>query len=155
MDDCLGPMPNFNDDGFNRMFCISHRTYEVIRAKLCLIDPFFRDSYDARRRASISVDAKILVALKYVSYGTATNAFRDYFQMGESTSRLCVSHFVWGILSCDDIQNKYFQKMSPSDAKWVERMHHEAHGIPEMVFSLDCSHFWGVNVLHSIMASTR
>ena len=69
--------------------------------------------------------------------------------MGESTSRLCVSHFVRGILSCDDIHDKYFQKMSPSDAKWVERMHHEAHGIPGMAFSLDCSHFLGVNVLHS------
>jgi len=143
MDDYLGPMPNFNDDGFKRMFRVSRRTYELIRAKLCLVDLFLRDSYDAKRQASISVDAKILIALKYVSYGTAINACRDYFQMGESTSRLCVSHFVRGILSCDYIRNKYFQKMSPSDAKRVARMHHEAHGIPGMAFSLDCSHFWG------------
>jgi hypothetical protein len=83
MDDYLASMPNFNDDGFKRIFRVSHQTYDLIRAKLCLVDPFFRDSYNARRWASISVDAKILIALKYVSYGTAINAFRDYFQMGE------------------------------------------------------------------------
>jgi hypothetical protein len=37
------------------------------------------------------------------------------------------------------IRNKYSQKMSPGDAKQVERMHHEAHSIPGMAFSLDCT----------------
>jgi hypothetical protein len=143
MDDYLGPVPKFNEDGFKRMFRVSRRNYDMIRAKLCLSDPFFRDSFDARRRRSISIDAKILMALKYISYGAAINAFRDYFQMGESTSRLCVSHFVHGVLSCDDIRNKYFRKMSTADAKRVEKMHYDVHGIRGMAFSLDCSHFFG------------
>ena len=67
--------------------------------------------------------------------------------MGESTSRLCVSHFVHGVLSCNDIRNKYFRKMSTADAKRVEKMHHDVHGIRGMAFSLDCSHFFGVNAL--------
>jgi hypothetical protein len=70
-------VPKFYDDGFKRMFHVSHWSYDTIHAKLCLLDPFFKDSYDARRWASISVDAKILIALKHVSYGTAINAFRD------------------------------------------------------------------------------
>jgi hypothetical protein len=144
MDDYLGEMPKFTEDGFKRMFRISRQNYEMIRMKLCLLDPFFRPSVDCRRRESISTDAKILVALKYLAYGSAINAFRDYFQMGESTCRLCISHFVRGILSCDDIRSKYLRKMSPVDAKRVERLHYEVHGIPGMAFSLDCSHFfWG------------
>jgi hypothetical protein len=116
MEDYLGAVPKFNEDGFKRMFRVSRRNYDMIRAKLCQLDPFFRDSFDARRRQSISIDAKILMALKYISYGAAINAFRDYFQMGESTSRLCVSHFVRGVLSCNDIRNKYFRPMSSADA---------------------------------------
>jgi hypothetical protein len=60
--------------------------------------------------------------------------------MGESTSRLCVSHFVHGVLSCDDIRNKYFRKMSTADAERVEKMHHNVHDICGKAFSLDCSH---------------
>jgi hypothetical protein len=86
--DYLGPLPRFNADEFKRMFRVSRANYERIRNALCRSDPFFRDSYDAHRRRSICVDAKILIALKYICYGTAINSFRDYFQMGESTSRL-------------------------------------------------------------------
>jgi hypothetical protein len=85
-DDYLGPLPTFNEDGFKRMFRISRRNYENLRTLLCARDPFFRDTFDATRRRSISIDAKMLIALKYMSYGTAINAFRDYFQMGESTN---------------------------------------------------------------------
>ncbi len=85
-----------------------------------------------------------MIALKYVSYGTAINAFRDYFQMGESTSRLCLRHFAQGVLASDEIRNKYFRKMSCADARWVENMHYDAHGVHGMAFSIDCTHFcWG------------
>jgi hypothetical protein len=79
-----------------------------------------------------------------MSYGASINEFHDYFQMGESTSRLCLHHFVQGILNCDDIRCKYFCTMSSLDAKRVERMHHDVHGAHGMAFSLDCIHFsWG------------
>jgi hypothetical protein len=78
--DYLGNVPRFNDAGFIRMFHVSRQKYDELRSILCNSDPFFRDSIDARNRRSIS-------------YGTAINALRDYFQIGESTSRLCVKHF--------------------------------------------------------------
>jgi hypothetical protein len=112
MEDYLGNVPRFNDVGFKRMFRVSRQKYDELRSILCNSDPFFRDSIDARNRRSISIDAKILISLKYISYGTAINAFRDYFQMGESTSRLCVKHFVRGVLRCDALRDKYFRKMS-------------------------------------------
>jgi hypothetical protein len=125
------------------MFRVSRQKYDELRSILCNSDPFFQDSIDARNRRSISIDAKILISLKYISYGTAINAFRDYFQMGESTSRLCVKHFVRGVLRCDALRDKYFRKMSRADAKRVEQMHYDAHGVHGMAFSIDCTHFLG------------
>ncbi len=116
LEDYLGNVPRFNDVGFKQMFSVSHQKYDKIRNILCNSDPFFRDTVDARNWCSISVDAKTLMSLKYISYGTAINAFRDYFQVGESTSRLCVKHFAHGVLRCDALCNKYFRKMSWADA---------------------------------------
>jgi hypothetical protein len=61
--------------------------------------------------------------------------------MGESTSWLCLHHFVRGLLSYDEIHTKYFCTMPPSNAKWMERMRYDAHGVHGMAYSLDCSHF--------------
>jgi hypothetical protein len=33
--------------------------------------------------------------------------------------------------------------MSRADAKCVEQMHHDAHGVHGMAFSIDCTHFFG------------
>jgi hypothetical protein len=40
------------------------------------------------------VDVKILIALKYLAYGVSVNAFRDYFQLGESTAMKCMKIFI-------------------------------------------------------------
>jgi hypothetical protein len=143
-EDYLEPVPRFNQDDFMRMFRVSCQNYEKIRNILCQSDCFFSDTYDDRKRRSISIDAKIMISLKYMAYCTAINSFRDYFKMGESTSRLCLKHFVTGVLGSDEICNKYLWNMSPADAKRVEKMHHDAHGVHGMAFSLDCTHFsWG------------
>jgi hypothetical protein len=42
MDDYLGPVPKINEDGFKGMFHVSRQNYDMIRAKLCLSDPFFQ-----------------------------------------------------------------------------------------------------------------
>jgi hypothetical protein len=41
-------------------------------------------------------------------------------------------------------QKKYFNIMTPADAKRVEEYHKKVHGVHGMIGSLDCSHFvWG------------
>jgi hypothetical protein len=55
-----------------------------------------------------------------------------------------LKHFVTGVLGSDEIRGKYYRDMSPADAKRVGKMHHDAHGVHGMAFSLDCIHFsWG------------
>ncbi len=69
----LGAVPRFNQDDFKRMFRVSRQNYEKIRNILCQSDCFFSDTYDARKHCSISIDAKIMILLKYLAYGTAIN----------------------------------------------------------------------------------
>jgi hypothetical protein len=122
----------------------------------CVNLTFFFSRHDTGRHCPISVDAKILIDLRYISYGVAINSFSDYFQMGESTSRLCLLHSTRGVLSSDDIHNNYFCKISKADALWGEKrrciMNHDAHG---MAFSLDCTHFWGVNILCNVTVNKK
>jgi hypothetical protein len=129
MEDYHGPIPRFNQDSFKRIFRVSRRNYDQIRQLVCKHNSFFHDSIDCTLRRSICVDAKLLIALKYLAYSTAINAFHDYFQMGESTSHLCVTNFVTTLLHCKVLTEKYLRKMSPSDAMHMEKLHSEVHGV--------------------------
>jgi hypothetical protein len=140
MEDYLGPVPAFSLDDFQRIFRISQTIYDDLRNRLCTNDPFFRDGFDAAKRKKISTDAKILMALKCLAYGTCVNAFRDYFQLGESSARLCVLHFTFGVYQDEYLRSFYLCSMSSADAKRVEAMHYEQHGVHGMVGSLYCSH---------------
>jgi hypothetical protein len=92
------------------------------------------------KRRKVSADAKILISLKALAYGTSVNAFRDYFQMGESTACLCLIHFIYGVFKNEDYRSRYLRSMSPADARRVKAMHYQQHGIHGMAGSLDCSH---------------
>jgi hypothetical protein len=125
------------------MFRVSRRTYDNLRNNLCNVQPFFRCGFDATKREKISTDAKILIALKYLAYGTTVSAFRDYFQIGESTAIKCVKIFCKE-MTTSPFRQEYFRSMAKGDAKRVEALHAEVHGVRGMIGSLDCSHFvWG------------
>lgn len=56
---------------------------------------------------------------------------------------LCVRKFTSSIAN-SIFQKKFFSFFTTSDAKHVEALHYEKHGIHGMIGSLDCSHFvWG------------
>ena len=139
-EDYLGAVPKFSMDDFKRIFRVSRSVYNSIRNHLCESVPFFLDGYDATKRQKICTDAKILIALKCLAYGSSVNSFRDYFQLGESTARLCVEKFTHGIVDDEQFRQLYFRSMTPSDARRVEAMHFDQHGIHGMAGSLDCTH---------------
>ena len=93
MDDWLGPVPRFDDKQFVRTFRITKVKAQWIMNCLAKRDKFWTQTYDAIGNPSISPVVKFLTAQKRLAYGVAFSAFQDYFQMGESTARLCVSKF--------------------------------------------------------------
>jgi hypothetical protein len=91
MEDWLGAVPRFKDRQFERTFRIKRSLVDYIINNLVKWDSFLLQSIDARNRLSISPCVKFLTAQKMLSYGISFSAFKDYYQMGESTARQCVS----------------------------------------------------------------
>lgn len=145
--DWVGAVPIFDDKQFDRMFRITKTIYERIRnaalSPASGADSFFHERVDCTGRRAISTDCKILMGLKVMAYGVAANAFRDYFQMGESTALLCCLQLARVIYASDELRGCYLRNMTATDAKRASDLHYRKHGIKGMIGSLDCMHvFW-------------
>lgn len=140
MDDWLGPVPRFDDKQYERHFRITRSMAQHILQHLAARDKYWRITADATRRTSIYPEVKLTMALKVLAYGVSTFAFLDYHQMGYSTARECVERFAKGVINTPELRNKFLRTMSPADARRVEKLHYEKHGVRGMVGSLDCMH---------------
>lgn len=98
LDDYMGPMPRFADRQFERIFRITRSHAEYILQRLATADSFWRPSVDAIGNMANAPVVKLLAALKLLCYGVSFSAFQAYFQMGESTARLCLSKLTKGLL---------------------------------------------------------
>jgi len=137
--DYLGECPKFGLADFKRIFRVSRTSYDALKSLICQEDKFFVDGFDITGRKRVSVDAKILISLKYLAYGCSVNAFWDYFQIGESTALLSVKKFT-SCIANSIFQKKFFSFFTALDAKKVEALHYAKHGIHGLLGSLDCSH---------------
>ena len=135
--DWMSPRPIFDDKQFERTFRIKRSMVDYIIGHLAKTDRFWIQTRDAVGQLSIHPHVKFLAAQKLICYGVSFSAFKDYFQMGESTAALCVSHLCRGIVNCPAIADVYLRTPTKDDAKRIERLHHETHGIRGMLGSLD------------------
>ena len=116
--DYVGPIPIFDDRQFERIFRITRTKFDYILQCLVQYEPsFWTQSYECTGRPGIAPEVKLLGALKKLCYGVSFIAFTDYFQMAESTARLCVSKLCRGIINCKDIADVYLRFPTKSDAK--------------------------------------
>ncbi len=103
--------------------------------------PFFaKRDFDCCGQETVGLDCKLLMALKVNAYGVAANAFRDYFQMGESTARKCCELLNEALMHCKELTTIYLRKMTKADAQRVAQLHFVKHGIHGMLGCLDCMH---------------
>ena len=137
MDDYFNPQPIFDDYQFERFFRITPSLAEYILRRLANNDEFWTLRYDCTKRMSNAPEVKLLAALKMVCYGESFSAWQDYFQMGESTARLCLMNLMRGLLNDVEITAKFIRKMSPADARRVEEMHFRESGLRGMLGFLD------------------
>jgi hypothetical protein len=82
--DFLGSQPSFGPNDFKRIFRISQSIYDWIHNYLCGCNSFFKDGFEVIKQIKISSHKKVLITLKYLSYGCSVNSFQNYFQVGES-----------------------------------------------------------------------
>jgi len=100
-------------------------------------DPFWTLRRDATGKLSHSPVVKFLAAQKMLCYGVSVNAFKDYFQMGESTGNQCLSKLCVGIVTSPKFSNLYLCTPTKSDAKRIVQLHKDEHNIDGMLGSLD------------------
>jgi hypothetical protein len=87
--DYMRDVPRFQDRQFERVFRVTRSVADCLLAAAAQHDPFFTERTDATFRRVICPKVKLLMALKQLAYGVSPSAFRDYFQMGETTGRAC------------------------------------------------------------------
>jgi hypothetical protein len=136
-DDWMGPVPRFSDKSFERTFRITRSMVETLVTHLAKRDSFWRRTVCRAGKPTICPYAKFLMGMKMICYGVSGNAFVDYFQMGESTTRRCVSLLTKGIVSCRPLANQYLRRLSKIDARNIVSLHERVHKIPGMMGSLD------------------
>ena len=131
MRDYLGPEPLFEDKAFDAMFRVSRSGFRRLMEDVGNSgNAFFLAKFDANGRPLASMEARLLLALKTLSYGVAHHTFRDYFQMSVNLARTSCSEF-------DKVVKRLYQKEhlrlpTPSDLKATEELHfarHKVHGM--------------------------
>ncbi|GKA52103.1 putative nuclease HARBI1 isoform X2 [Tanacetum coccineum] len=74
-----------------------------------------------------------------MAYGTAPDAFNEYLQIAERTSRECLDHFT----KCIHVlyHNNFLRRPTATDIQKTYQLHEEKHGLPGMLGSIDCMHW--------------
>jgi len=98
---------------------------------------FWRQTVCRAGKPTICPYVKFLTAMNMICYVVSGNAFVDYFQMGESTTRRCVSYLTKGLVHCHALTDIYLRRPSRSDARKIVALHEQVHKIPGMMGSLD------------------
>ena len=137
MADYFNPNSTFDDRQFERFFRLTPSLAEYILRRLANNNVFWTLRYDCTKRMSVAPEVKLLAALKMVCYGESFSAWQDYFQMGESTARLCLMNLMRGLLNDDEITATFLRQMTTADARRVEEMHFQRSGLHGMLGFLD------------------
>nr|GEX07008.1 hypothetical protein [Tanacetum cinerariifolium] len=75
-------------------------------------------------------------AISQLAYGTTPDAFDEYLQMSERTSRDCLFHFSKCIISF--YMAEYLRKPTLEDVENIYNKHLTTHGFARMLGSIDC-----------------
>jgi hypothetical protein len=87
----MNPCPRFDDKQFERTFRIKRSMVDDLISKLQIHVTFWLQTRDACGKISICPRVKFLAAMKLAFIGVSFSAFKDYFQIGETTVFLCLS----------------------------------------------------------------
>uniref|UniRef100_A0A0D3DCC1 DDE Tnp4 domain-containing protein n=1 Tax=Brassica oleracea var. oleracea TaxID=109376 RepID=A0A0D3DCC1_BRAOL len=93
---------------------------------------------DGLGRLGLSTLQKCTAAIRVLAYGTAADTVDEYLRLGETTTRLCVEHFVEGIINL--FGDEYLRRPTPADLQRLLDIG-ELRGFPGMVGNIDCMHW--------------
>ncbi|KAJ9550915.1 hypothetical protein OSB04_014960 [Centaurea solstitialis] len=141
--DYFAEHPVYNDVDFDRRFRMSRRLFLRIVNDLDREVDFFKQQWDARGVKGFSPLQKCASAIRQLAYGSASDAFDEYLRMSETTSMDCLEHFCKGIIFL--YMRQYLRKPTATDVQAIYALHEQTHGLPGMLGSIDCMHWYWKN----------
>jgi hypothetical protein len=137
--DYLGPDPFFGHY-FERVFRVSRGIVERLLQVAGASSSFFvLQRNKVTGELGIRPEAKVLIALKQLAFGSSTIAYIDYFQMSDTTGRKCFKDLC-KIIATSELREEYLGSPTKSDARRLSRMHEVEYGVPGCIGSLYCRH---------------
>nr|GEX36372.1 hypothetical protein [Tanacetum cinerariifolium] len=147
MDDYFGDdefLPKYPKENFKRRYRMSSTLFNKIVNNILSYDvepipEYFRQRHDATGRLSIGLILKCTSAIRQLAYGTAPDAFDEYFQIAKRTSRECLDNFT----KCIHVLyvEKFLRKPTAADIQKMCELHEQKHGLSKMRGSIDCMHW--------------
>ena len=128
---------------FANMFRISRPRFQKMLEDFANSgDPFFTPPFvDAAGEEGASLEARLLLPPKSISFGVPPKTFSDYFQMSGTLSKDCYNNFLSRVTEI--YKDEYLRLPTEADVKAVTRVHKHVHGVDGMFGSLDCMHtYW-------------
>ena len=105
-------------------------------------DAFYTPTFiDALDQEGASLEARLLLPLKSISFGVPPKTFSDYFQMSQTLAKNCYNNFL--SKTTEIYKDEYLRLPTEADVKAVTRLHKHVHVVDGMFGSLDCMHtYW-------------
>nr|GEZ60087.1 hypothetical protein [Tanacetum cinerariifolium] len=100
---------------------------------------FFTSRLDCTGQMSISALMKCTAAICQFAYGSTADAFDEYLQMREHTTRDAL--FFLNMCIIELYMPKYLRKPTSEDVVNIQQKHNNVHGFPGMLASIDCMHW--------------
>ena len=133
--------PIFAGKEFVAMFRITRSRFERLMQDFANSgDPFFTPPFvDCTGQEGASLEARLLLPLKSISFGVPPKTFSDYFQMSGTLAKDCYNNYNKRMTLI--YRNEYLRLPTKADLKNIVRLHKSVHrGINGLFGSLDCMH---------------
>ncbi|GKB04457.1 ALP1-like protein isoform X1 [Tanacetum coccineum] len=131
--------PKYLEEKFRRMYRMSSILFNKIVNNIlsCDVEPipeyftYFKPRHDATGPLSIGPILKCTSAIRQLAYDTAPDAFDEYLQIAERTSRECLDNFT----KCIHVLyvEKFLRKPTAADIEKTYQLHEQKHGLPGML----------------------
>nr|XP_043625660.1 uncharacterized protein LOC122597090 [Erigeron canadensis] len=103
------------------------------------------EGYDGRMKKSFTAIQKCTSTIRQLATGNPPDEYDEYLEMAQRTSRECLQVFCDAIV--ETYEQEYLRRPTTHDILRLYEAHEERHHMPDMLGSLDCTHFNNINVL--------
>ncbi|GJS46282.1 ALP1-like protein [Tanacetum coccineum] len=139
--------PKYPEEKFRRRYRMSFTLFNKIVNIILSYDvepipeyfTYFKPRYDATGRLRIGPILKCTSTIRQLAYDIAPDAFDEYLQVAERTSREFLDNFT----KCIHVLyvEKFLRKPTAADIEKTYQLHEQKHGLPGMLESIDCMHW--------------